>query len=788
MHPRNIYKNKPNFADLASQYTDLQQFLIPSPHCNTKVTIDFGNPIALKTLTQALFKCHWNLNVQLPDNRLIPAIPQRLNYILWIEDLVNELIDINCKSNISTVTGIDIGTGASCVFPLLICRKNPSWHMMAFESDSFSTQIALSNLSLNQLTRRVTLVNTSEWFSYLIQQKKKQFDEPSVTSNAHPHYHFIICNPPFFSSSQPLTNVNGSCDQPCELEVEMEDPFDGLNDSNGESRSSFKDPQSDSSENVEKRTQNRVKKSGRKKSSANTSCQSDSVTFGGEIEFVKRLILQSVELSDLVDIFTVMLGCKQSLISLKQELVKVKNENDQLTFNWTQFCQGRVVRWGLVWSFSKNLTSNSINRICSHKLPKKSSELSFELPSEVIADGLDVVSGWLDILVDVLVQDLNIKTFTITKLTSYSSTIVVKSNVNTWSHQRRKRRQLQKQQKEQQLEQQKESSQLNQLNCHQLHPQHGQDTLEDEMVIETTQGIQGNAEKGTKSSKSINNSLNHSNCLSIETVASASSATSASTFRDPRKGQTSEYSCCKRKVDETDSFNCHFDGTNDKVTRDILTSNVHTEQLNVADGQKSKVKGEEEEEQEEEDEESFAQQKTIAAQIDAKAASASVPLAHTWSNISSLSHSNLTAESNFTTIAPSSDASYCNSSKPSVASASSSTSTSYDCNSSKRLKDPIYSERVESSVKNKEKEKLSSSLKCQQLKGKKKFLQHHFALGNTNTDDILYLLHCTMKITKSIDGSIKLIVQSNENSLDHEATYQIFQFMKNRLTSIKRPI
>lgn len=786
MHPRNLYKNKPDFSELAAQYPSLQQFLIPSPHSQSKVTIDFGNPIALKTLTQALFKCHWNLDVQLPDNRLIPAIPQRLNYILWIEDLVNDLIDINYETGTSTVTGIDIGTGASCVFPLLICRKNPSWHMVAFESDSFSTQIALANLTMNQLTQRVTLINTSEWFSHLIQQGV-QLNEPSVTSNG-PHYHFVICNPPFFPR-QPLNNVNGSFHhEPNELQIEMQD-FDGICEPNNDSGSSLTDPDV-SREGTSMKPRGKGRKNTRSKSSANTSCPSDSVTSGGEVEFVRRLIAQSVQVAHLVDLFTVMLGCKESLTVLKKELNKFKSENDQLCFNWTQFCQGRVMRWGLVWSFTKNVSSSSVNRVCSHKLPKKSAELSFDLPEDVIAPGLDVVSGCTDILVDVLVRDLDIKTFAITKLTPYSSTVVVKSNVNTWSHQRRKRRQLQRQQQQQQQQQdehpeQKESSQLKQPNCHQLHPQHGQDTQEDEMVIETTQGTQVNAEQGTKSSESINNSLNHlSRPLPMERVASAlpSSSASTSTFQAERSGEEkSEYSCYKRKVDERDSFDCHFDGTNDKVTGDTLTCSVQQlVQVDMQDGHKKEQGA------------SFAQQKAIEEQMDARSHTA-VPFDHTSGNnsfspssssspSSPLSQFRLSGECNFTRIVQSSGASYCYESPrppppPPLPSASS--CSSRDCYTSKRLKEPIFSDTFKSSaIKNK-----PLLQKCQELKSKR----HSTLATGTQTDDILYLLSCTVKLIRSIDGPVKLIVHTNENSLGHESTYQMFQYLKNRFSSLARP-
>lgn len=63
--------------------------------------VDFKNPACLRALTWALLKDDFQLDVQLPLDRLIPTIPLRLNYILWLEDIFG----ISC----SALTGIDIG-------------------------------------------------------------------------------------------------------------------------------------------------------------------------------------------------------------------------------------------------------------------------------------------------------------------------------------------------------------------------------------------------------------------------------------------------------------------------------------------------------------------------------------------------------------------------------------------------------------------------------------------------------------------------------------------------------
>jgi methyltransferase len=100
MHPRNPYRNKkPNFQALAAKYEDFQA------QCSIDekghVRLDFKKPESLRALTWALLKEDFELDVELPLDRLIPTVPLRLNYILWLEDLFQ-----NSKS---LLKGIDIG-------------------------------------------------------------------------------------------------------------------------------------------------------------------------------------------------------------------------------------------------------------------------------------------------------------------------------------------------------------------------------------------------------------------------------------------------------------------------------------------------------------------------------------------------------------------------------------------------------------------------------------------------------------------------------------------------------
>ena len=116
MHDRNRYRlNPPNFKELAEKHQTLKPFLIEKHNGGT--TLNFRDANAVRALTIALAKEDFHLDLELTlgkeilfplfslksysiVDRLIPRIPQKLNYLHWIEDLLERQID---------AIGIDIG-------------------------------------------------------------------------------------------------------------------------------------------------------------------------------------------------------------------------------------------------------------------------------------------------------------------------------------------------------------------------------------------------------------------------------------------------------------------------------------------------------------------------------------------------------------------------------------------------------------------------------------------------------------------------------------------------------
>ncbi|CAG9801567.1 unnamed protein product [Chironomus riparius] len=286
MHPRNIYKTPPNFDNLRKLYPEFAEKI--QVDVNGKIKLDFKDPEAVRILTKCCLKKDFNLDVDIPSDKLLPTLPLRINYILWIEDL---LIHCGIKEEI---IGIDIGTGACCIYCLLSVRMNHNWKMFALEIDKDNVSYAKANISRNHLEEKVVVID---------QEGSDDIFEKLFALDCHQKT-FTICNPPFFGSVKELTQ--------------------------GENRS------------------------GKRKRHFSPMKESLETVFneGGEIGFVTKILNESLVLRSKICIYSTMFGCKKNFENFLILLKSYKIDS----FTTTEFVQGKVHRWAVAWSFSQNLS------------------------------------------------------------------------------------------------------------------------------------------------------------------------------------------------------------------------------------------------------------------------------------------------------------------------------------------------------------------------------------------------------------------------------------------------
>lgn len=188
LHKRNRFNSGYNFEELIKCNFDLKQYVVLNQYNN--YSIDFSNPKAVKELNRALLFSYKKISKwDFPDKNLCPPIPGRLDYIHHVADLINS------EKNIKI---LDIGTGATCVYPLLGVVEF-GWNFVATDVDSDSLAIAKKNISNNFFTDKIKL--------------RKQINKQHILKGVideNDSFFATMCNPPFFKSSREALKENNT--------------------------------------------------------------------------------------------------------------------------------------------------------------------------------------------------------------------------------------------------------------------------------------------------------------------------------------------------------------------------------------------------------------------------------------------------------------------------------------------------------------------------------------------------------------------------------------------------
>ena len=283
-------------------------------------------------------------------------VPNRHNYILWLKSLVDSTSESFAETYEPSrrVMGLDIGTGASAIYPLLGCAQRPSWSFVATEMDAKSIAYAKKNIDLNEsVASRIRLVERTPEACLI------PLDELGMD-----RIDFVMTNPPFYTSESELEALATRKSRP---------PW-----------------------------------------SACTGAVNEMVCDGGEIGFIRRVVEESLALRNRVQWYTSMVG-KQSSLEVVVELLR---EHGVENYAVTQFVQGtKTRRWAIGWSFGprrpcaracrgfepaagkKLLPPPTESTVASKAVPEAKegqTENTFWTQLENVTEGLDLVSWSLD--------------------------------------------------------------------------------------------------------------------------------------------------------------------------------------------------------------------------------------------------------------------------------------------------------------------------------------------------------------------------------------------------------
>lgn len=296
LHPRNKHRHGYDFTKLIKAHPALSAFIIKNKH-NQQDTIDFSNASAVKALNVALLNEHYQIqDWNLPQGYLCPPIPGRVDYIHYLADLLKEsntLIE-------GKVSVLDIGTGASCIYPILGAREY-GWHFVASDIDPVSIKMAKTNVNANK--------NIAKLISCRLQKDSTKIFDGIIRPNE--YYHLTLCNPPFHKS---LSDADAGTSR----------KWQNLNKGHGTNKKST------------------LNFGGQK---AELWCQ------GGELAFIHQMIKESKVSQDQVLWFTCLLSKKDHLPKIKLYLKKAQASQVKII----NMAQGQKISRFIAWRFSNKL-------------------------------------------------------------------------------------------------------------------------------------------------------------------------------------------------------------------------------------------------------------------------------------------------------------------------------------------------------------------------------------------------------------------------------------------------
>jgi len=290
LHPRNLHQGRYDLDALAKDSPELKKLIFTNEFGN--LTLNFANPQAVKLLNRALLKHFYQVEYwEIPVGFLCPPIPGRADYIHYLADLLGE--SNSGKIPIGQIIKVlDIGTGANLIYPLLGLAVY-DWNFVGSELNKQAIQSAKKIIEGNpNIQRKIDIRNQpddSKIFSYIIQP-----DE---------FFDLTICNPPFHESAEAAQ------------------------------------------EGSKRKVKNLTGKS-EKSAPLNFGGKADELwTEGGELEFIRKMIEESLRFKNQVFWFTTLVSKSENLKSI-QYFLKNVGVTFQKTVNMAQGNkQSRFVAW-----------------------------------------------------------------------------------------------------------------------------------------------------------------------------------------------------------------------------------------------------------------------------------------------------------------------------------------------------------------------------------------------------------------------------------------------------------
>ena len=189
LHARNRHVGGYDIQRLADGFPLLREYVLPG-RGDRSLTIDFANPSAVEALNAALLTVDYGVRAfALPCGYLCPAVPGRADYLHVIADLL-AADNVGSVPRGREIRGLDIGVGASCIYPL-IGHAEYGWSFLASDIDD---QSLVSAAAIAQANDAPVALRRQPNAERVLEGVLRPREEGAVA--------FTLCNPPFYASAE----------------------------------------------------------------------------------------------------------------------------------------------------------------------------------------------------------------------------------------------------------------------------------------------------------------------------------------------------------------------------------------------------------------------------------------------------------------------------------------------------------------------------------------------------------------------------------------------------------
>lgn len=355
------------YPDFAKEYESVRAKQKQGGGCSFSSVVTQEFNIAL---TRALMHTKFNVILpSLPTDRLCPPVPNRLTYVKWLQE---DLLPLLCENNDYFATkeplrhcGLDIGTGASCIYPFLFTCNNREWNMIGTEIDHVSIESARANVNANELQDRIQV--------QLVEMTgAQQQSESAEVSNSGSDRKMTGAQ----QQSEGTAEVSESGGDRKSSEGPIARAFECC--SAGDEESLFFDfcmtnpPFFDTTKDIEPRADERER---------TPMTDYEGAYPGGEVGFVCDMIRDSLVLRDRVGWYSAMFGKKGDFVRGKKILTRLLGKGH---VQFMEVSPGYMTRWFLAWTFRRPKIDSPLTQATKQAL-------NFEVDIEDKPDAGDAV-------------------------------------------------------------------------------------------------------------------------------------------------------------------------------------------------------------------------------------------------------------------------------------------------------------------------------------------------------------------------------------------------------------